>query len=180
MTNSAARESSRCGATQRAKVSGFAIHRSISTSVQQVIESAILPSEIEQLPDLEGYLKFASTPEWRRVQRLAGSGNRRQSAAMGCQVGQYREDSPKSDGNPRGPPPVDKTRHSSGISRFGPIRPRRYKGGKKSRVSLQVVSDVDDVLMVRSARLRLRDPAAPKRDQHRHQCGPEEDAYESE
>jgi hypothetical protein len=32
-----------------------------------VTESAVLPSEIEQLPDLQGYLKFASQPEWRRV-----------------------------------------------------------------------------------------------------------------
>ena len=38
-----------------------------STSIQHVTESAVLPSQIEQLPDLEGYLKFASTPEWRRV-----------------------------------------------------------------------------------------------------------------
>lgn len=34
---------------------------------QHVVESAVLPSEIEQLPDLEGYLKFASTPGWTRV-----------------------------------------------------------------------------------------------------------------
>jgi len=39
-------------------------------SKQYVTESAVLPSEIEQLPDLQGYLKFGSTPEWRRV-RLA-------------------------------------------------------------------------------------------------------------
>jgi hypothetical protein len=31
------------------------------------IEAALLPSEIEQLPDLAGYLKLASTPHWRRV-----------------------------------------------------------------------------------------------------------------
>lgn len=37
-------------------------------SKQYVTESAVLPSEIEQLPDLQGYLKFGSTPEWRRVQ----------------------------------------------------------------------------------------------------------------
>lgn len=43
-------------------------HRSVSTSVQHVTESAVLPSEIEQLPDLQGYLEFASTPDWRRVQ----------------------------------------------------------------------------------------------------------------
>jgi hypothetical protein len=40
---------------------------STSKSVQHVMESAVLPSEIEQLPDREGYLKFASQPEWRRV-----------------------------------------------------------------------------------------------------------------
>jgi type IV secretory pathway TraG/TraD family ATPase VirD4 len=34
------------------------------------IEPAVLDSEIEQLPDLSGYLKFASIPEWYRV-RLA-------------------------------------------------------------------------------------------------------------
>jgi hypothetical protein len=42
-------------------------HRSVSTSTHHVTESAVLASEIEQLPDLQGYLKFASTPEWRRV-----------------------------------------------------------------------------------------------------------------
>jgi type IV secretory pathway TraG/TraD family ATPase VirD4 len=42
-------------------------HASTSKSLQHVTESAVLPSEIEQLPDLEGYLKFASKAEWRRV-----------------------------------------------------------------------------------------------------------------
>jgi hypothetical protein len=32
------------------------------------VEPAVLPSQIEQLPDLAGYLKFASDPVWRRVQ----------------------------------------------------------------------------------------------------------------
>ncbi len=31
------------------------------------LEAALLPSEIEQLPDLAGYIKLASTPHWRRV-----------------------------------------------------------------------------------------------------------------
>lgn len=34
------------------------------------IEPAVMDSQIEQLPDLEGYLKFASAPSWRRI-RLA-------------------------------------------------------------------------------------------------------------
>jgi type IV secretory pathway TraG/TraD family ATPase VirD4 len=42
-------------------------HSSTSTSTQHVTESAVLASEIEQLPDLQGFLKFASQPEWRRV-----------------------------------------------------------------------------------------------------------------
>ena len=37
---------------------------------QHVMESAVLASEIEQLPDLQGYLKFASTPTWRRAALL--------------------------------------------------------------------------------------------------------------
>jgi type IV secretory pathway TraG/TraD family ATPase VirD4 len=38
-----------------------------SIAKQHVTESAVLASEIEQLPDLQGYLKFASQPEWKRI-----------------------------------------------------------------------------------------------------------------
>ncbi len=38
-----------------------------SYTTQRHTERAVLPAQIEQLPDLEGYLKFASTAEWRRV-----------------------------------------------------------------------------------------------------------------
>jgi type IV secretory pathway TraG/TraD family ATPase VirD4 len=31
------------------------------------VEPAVLPSQVEQLPDLEGYLKYASDPRWQRV-----------------------------------------------------------------------------------------------------------------
>jgi hypothetical protein len=41
--------------------------RSTQTTLQQVTEPAIMPSEIEQLPDLAGYLKTASARHWRRV-----------------------------------------------------------------------------------------------------------------
>lgn len=43
-------------------------HNSRTTVLQQASERAVLAAEIEQLPDLAGYLKFASTPEWRLVQ----------------------------------------------------------------------------------------------------------------
>ncbi|HET9389090.1 MAG TPA: type IV secretion system DNA-binding domain-containing protein [Steroidobacteraceae bacterium] len=46
---------------------GRSSRRSHSTSEQHVLESAVMPSEIEQLPDLAGYLKTASSPAWRRV-----------------------------------------------------------------------------------------------------------------
>jgi hypothetical protein len=40
---------------------------SISRSEQFSVEAAVLPSQIEQLPDLAGYLKQASDPHWHRV-----------------------------------------------------------------------------------------------------------------
>jgi type IV secretory pathway TraG/TraD family ATPase VirD4 len=40
---------------------------SVTQGVQHVTEAAVLPSEIEQLPDLEGLVKFASSPQWLRV-----------------------------------------------------------------------------------------------------------------
>ncbi len=43
-----------------------------TTSEHRVLEAAVLASEIEQLADLQGYLKFASTPQWRRVGLVAG------------------------------------------------------------------------------------------------------------
>ena len=42
--------------------------RSKSTSEQHVTETAVLASEIEQLPDLTGYLRTASSPTWRKVE----------------------------------------------------------------------------------------------------------------
>jgi type IV secretory pathway TraG/TraD family ATPase VirD4 len=48
---------------------GFrAARRSTQRSEQNVTEAALMPSQIEQLPDLTGYLKLASSPSWRRVQ----------------------------------------------------------------------------------------------------------------
>ena len=40
---------------------------SVSHSEQFSVEAAVLPSQIEQLPDLAGYLKHASDPHWHRV-----------------------------------------------------------------------------------------------------------------
>jgi type IV secretory pathway TraG/TraD family ATPase VirD4 len=41
--------------------------RSTNVSEQRVTEPAVLASELEQLPDLTGYLKTASSPVWLRV-----------------------------------------------------------------------------------------------------------------
>jgi type IV secretory pathway TraG/TraD family ATPase VirD4 len=40
---------------------------SVTHSRQLAVESAVLPSQVEQLPDLSGYLKFASDPTWLNV-----------------------------------------------------------------------------------------------------------------
>jgi type IV secretory pathway TraG/TraD family ATPase VirD4 len=46
---------------------GRGVRRSENVSAQHVTEPAVMASEIEQLPDLCGYLKTASAPEWRKV-----------------------------------------------------------------------------------------------------------------
>jgi hypothetical protein len=43
------------------------VRRSKNVSEQHVTEMAVMASQIEQLPDLSGYLKAASSPAWRRV-----------------------------------------------------------------------------------------------------------------
>jgi type IV secretory pathway TraG/TraD family ATPase VirD4 len=60
--------------TKSRRPSEFLASQSISQHhvTDQVTESAVLASEIEQLPDLQGFLKFASQPEWKRI-RLAVS-----------------------------------------------------------------------------------------------------------
>jgi hypothetical protein len=40
---------------------------SVSRAQHYSVESAVLPSEVEQLPDLTGYLKYAGDPTWARV-----------------------------------------------------------------------------------------------------------------
>jgi hypothetical protein len=43
------------------------VRRSRSITEQHATETAVMPSEIEQLPDLCGYLKRASSASWMRV-----------------------------------------------------------------------------------------------------------------
>ncbi|MGC1522488.1 MAG: type IV secretion system DNA-binding domain-containing protein [Steroidobacteraceae bacterium] len=40
---------------------------SVTHSQHLSLEAAVLPSQVEQLPDLEGYLKYASDPVWQKV-----------------------------------------------------------------------------------------------------------------
>ena len=46
--------------------------RSTNVSEQHVLESAVLAAQLEQLPDLTGYLKTAASPRWLRVSFRAG------------------------------------------------------------------------------------------------------------
>ena len=46
---------------------GRGARRSTSVARQQIVEAAVLPAEIEQLPDFSGYLKTAASPVWLRV-----------------------------------------------------------------------------------------------------------------
>ncbi len=49
---------------------------STNVSDQHVTESAVMASEIERLPDLQGYLKRASSPDWLKVAVGAPRGRR--------------------------------------------------------------------------------------------------------
>jgi type IV secretory pathway TraG/TraD family ATPase VirD4 len=55
------------GRDREAAFSSRAIRRSRNTSEQHITEAAVLPSQIEQLPDLCGYLKCASSGTWLKV-----------------------------------------------------------------------------------------------------------------
>ena len=46
---------------------GNAVRRSSHINEHYVTEPAVMPSELEQLPDLSGYLKTASSPAWLKV-----------------------------------------------------------------------------------------------------------------
>jgi type IV secretory pathway TraG/TraD family ATPase VirD4 len=55
------------GRDREAAFSSRGSRRSESSSRQHVTESAVMPSQIEQLPDFRGYLKTASSRAWLRV-----------------------------------------------------------------------------------------------------------------
>lgn len=60
------RQTSR-GSDREGAFSGRGMRRSKNISEQHVTEAAVLASQIEQLPDLCGYLKCASSPAWMKV-----------------------------------------------------------------------------------------------------------------
>ena len=58
--------------TSRGRDAEFALmvrgaRRSTQVSEHHAVEPALMPSELEQLPDMAGYLKLASSETWRRV-----------------------------------------------------------------------------------------------------------------
>lgn len=56
------------GSDREGALSGRGMRRSKNISDSHVTEAAIMPSQLEQLPDLSGYLKLASSSAWRRVE----------------------------------------------------------------------------------------------------------------
>ncbi len=67
------------GSDRESALSTRGARRSRSITQQQAIEPAVMSSEIEQLPDLCGYLKCASSPHWLKV----AFGNRRGAEQYG-------------------------------------------------------------------------------------------------
>ena len=64
----------------------------MTSSEQLKIEPAVMASEIERLRDLEGFLKFASIPDWQRValNRQDGVSDERKRWAGEAAVGPAR------------------------------------------------------------------------------------------
>ena len=55
------------GSDRESSFSSRGSRRSRSITEQLATEAAVMPSELEQLPDLSGFLKCASSPHWRKV-----------------------------------------------------------------------------------------------------------------
>jgi type IV secretory pathway TraG/TraD family ATPase VirD4 len=55
------------GSDRGSGLTGSGSRRSKTVSEQHVTEAAVLPSQLEQLPDLSGYFKTASSPAWLEV-----------------------------------------------------------------------------------------------------------------
>ncbi len=68
------------GTDREGSLSIRGMRRSSGTTEQHVTEPAVMPSEIEQLPDLCGYLKRASTRAWLKVSLVNRRGVRRRTA----------------------------------------------------------------------------------------------------
>jgi len=64
---------------------------SVTHSQQFAVESAVLPSQVEQLPDLSGYLKFASDPKWLSVRLDAKRAWDQHRSNLGASEGSGRE-----------------------------------------------------------------------------------------
>jgi type IV secretory pathway TraG/TraD family ATPase VirD4 len=60
------RQTSR-GRDREGVFTGRPLRRSLQVSQQRTTEVAVMPSELEQLPDLSGFLKTASNPRWTRI-----------------------------------------------------------------------------------------------------------------
>jgi type IV secretory pathway TraG/TraD family ATPase VirD4 len=66
------------GSDREIAMSSRGARRSRSITEQHAMEVAVMPSELEQLPDLCGYLKAASSPQWLKVAfQLPRNGRRR-------------------------------------------------------------------------------------------------------
>jgi hypothetical protein len=63
---------------------------SVTESEHRQIEPAVMDSEIERLPDLAGFLKLASSPDWRRVTLRLPAHARGNGAETAAQAGASR------------------------------------------------------------------------------------------
>jgi type IV secretory pathway TraG/TraD family ATPase VirD4 len=76
---------------------------SVTHGEHRSVEAAVLPSQVEQLPDLAGYLKYASDPRWQRVRLDAKHAWREhRSGEAATQAGQAASKTPERQGRDYG------------------------------------------------------------------------------
>ena len=129
---------------------------STTTSEHVKIEPAIMASEIERLPDLEGFLKLASIPDWKRVTVTSGSYPK---------VVRRRQPNPEAAApHPSAAPPPAEPANSptpACLSPRGKSRPPSPKRGRKSQIAASSPATPARATRTHRDKIRTATPEVP-------------------
>jgi type IV secretory pathway TraG/TraD family ATPase VirD4 len=90
---------------------------SVTHAEHTSVESAVMGSEIEQLPDLSGYLKLASSPEWRRVRLRPAPRLASREASAGAKILNFPAERAAASAGPGSSGVSERTPRDDGLAR---------------------------------------------------------------